>query len=66
MIEEGSEPDDFWSALGGQDDYCTEIDLDKPILEPRLFHCRKVADSFRAVEINNFEQEVRQLGSCTI
>ena len=39
-------------------DYSKEIDLDKPILEPRLFHCRQVGSGFRAVEINNFEQGV--------
>lgn len=56
-IQEGSEPEDFWSSLGGQGEYSTEIDLDKPILMPRLFHVRMMpSGKFRAVEINNFEQ----------
>ena len=34
-IAEGDEPEEFWAAIGGKADYPTEIDLDKPILEPR-------------------------------
>lgn len=58
VIAEGSEPDAFWEALGGKGDYSKEYDLDKPILEPRLFHVRTMpSGKFRAIEINEFEQK---------
>lgn len=53
-ISEGEEPDEFWEALGGKNDYSkTALDFNKPILEPRLFHCQ---ESGRVVKISNFEQ----------
>ena len=58
-IAEGSEPDAFWDALGGKGEYSKQINLDKPILEPRLFHCVMTASGkMRAVEINDFVQKV--------
>ena len=58
VITEGSEPDAFWDGLGGKGEYSKEFDLDKPILEPRLFHVRTMpSGKFRAVEINDFEQK---------
>lgn len=58
-IEEGSEPDEFWSALGGKGDYDREIDAPgAPFLEPRLFHCKILANGkFRVEEVAHFEQE---------
>jgi len=33
------------------------VDFDKPILEPRLFHCKEMSNgTLRALEINHFEQ----------
>ena len=59
VIAEGSETDDFWNGLGGKGDYSKSAPgLDKPILEPRLFHCRELANGkLRAFEINDFKQE---------
>merc|ERR1711879_497864 len=37
IIEEGNEPEEFWSALGGKGDY-SKIRRNAPILDPRLFH----------------------------
>ena len=55
IIAEGSEPDEFWDALGGKGDYSrSAVNFDKPILEPRLFHC----SGLRAIEINHFEKDV--------
>ena len=56
---EGDEPDDFWEALGGQGEYpTTGSDLNKPILDTRLFHCRKSpSGKFRAYEIANFTRD---------
>ena len=57
-IAEGSEPSEFWEAIGGQGDYSKGIDMDKPLLEPRLFHCSFLpSGSYRWIEINNFEQD---------
>lgn len=58
VIQEGSEPGEFWSAIGGQGDYSKAINLDKPILEPRLYHARILGSGkMRWVEINNFTKE---------
>ena len=59
-INEGSEPDEFWEALGGKSDYSqVAVNLDKPILEPRLFHCKEMSNgTLRALEINLFEKDV--------
>lgn len=57
-IPEGEEPEEFWSALGGQGEYDTELDKPgPPFLEARLFHCRILTNGkFRVSEINDFEQ----------
>lgn len=59
LINEKSEPEEFWSALGGQGEYDHEIDPPgAPYLEPRLFHCRILTNGrFRVDEIANFEQD---------
>lgn len=59
-IVEGSEPSEFWSALGGQGEYDTELDRPgAPFLEPRLFHCRILTNGkFRVEEVAKFEQDV--------
>ena len=60
VITEGSEPDDFWDTLGGKGDYSrAAVNFDKPLLEPRLFHCKEMSNgSLRALEINHFEKGV--------
>ncbi|XP_055624818.1 gelsolin-like isoform X2 [Toxorhynchites rutilus septentrionalis] len=59
VIEEGSEPDEFWSALGGKGDYDREIDPNgAPFLNPRLFHCRILFNKrLRVEEVPHFEQD---------
>ena len=65
VINEFSEPDDFWAGLGGQGEYSqsAKTSMDKPILEARLFHCTisTASGKMRATEISNFEQEVNYL-----
>lgn len=58
-VNEGEETEEFWSALGGQGDYDTEIDpAGAPFLEPRLFHCAiRSNGKFKVEEISNFEQD---------
>ena len=58
-IAEGSEPDEFWDALGGKSGYARVAkDLNKPILEPRLFRCKtsEASGKLRAFEVVNFDQ----------
>lgn len=58
VIEEGSEPAEFWEALGGEGDYDHELDpAGAPFLDPRLFHCRILFNGkLRVEEIGQFEQ----------
>lgn len=55
-VAEGSEPGEFWSALGGQGEYATESfeDASRP---PRLFQCSNSTGVTRVEEIDQFEQE---------
>ena len=58
-ISEGSEPDEFWEAIGGKGDYSKEVDLNRPILEPRLFHCREeIQSSFGIVTLDTFFEAI--------
>ena len=52
IIKEGSEPEGFWNGVGGKGEYTKQLDLNKPILEPRLFHC---------VELNNGKVTAREI-----
>ncbi|XP_037922768.1 gelsolin isoform X3 [Hermetia illucens] len=58
-ISEESEPSDFWDALGGEGDYDKVLDpAYPPFLEPRLFHCKILANGrFKVEEVHHFEQE---------
>lgn len=58
LVKEGSEPAAFWDAIGGPGDYDRELDPPgAPFLEPRLFHCRILANGkFRVEEVGQFEQ----------
>lgn len=58
-IQEGDEPQEFWTALGGKTDYDTELDAPgAPFLEPRLFHCQILANGkFRVEEVHDYEQD---------
>ena len=60
VIEEGSEVDKFWAALGGKGPYTSEPAEDcTPLLAPRLFHCHLPASGkLRVEEITDFKQEV--------
>ena len=59
VIQEGSEPDEFWNGLGGKGEYSKTIhNMDKPILEPRLLQCLELnGGRFRALEIDDFDQK---------
>jgi hypothetical protein len=61
-IHEESEPEEFWSSIGGQGTYskCSGH-FDKPTLDPRLFHCRMVGNKMVASEVHNFEKQVKSI-----
>jgi len=59
-ITEGSEPDEFWTSLGGIGTPLKMADEPRrPVLNTRLFHCKLsvATGKFRAYEIFNFEQD---------
>ena len=59
-IAEGSEPDDFWKALGGKGTPSkASNELHRPVLDPRLFHCTLSPHTrkFRAYELFDFKKE---------
>merc|ERR1711970_415730 len=52
-VEEANEGEEFWESLGGKDDYNTVNYMDKPILQPRLFHV--IFNPERSVTVRAFE-----------
>ena len=72
MVSEGQEKQDFWEAIGGQEEYSSDKRLqlsDDPHL-PRLFQCSNAKGKFTIEEIANFDQsdliedDVMLLGLC--
>uniref|UniRef100_A0A034V9E0 Gelsolin n=2 Tax=Endopterygota TaxID=33392 RepID=A0A034V9E0_BACDO len=57
VVEEGAEPDNFWELLHGEGIYDRSMnEATKPLLEPRLFHCRLDGERLQVEEIAQFEQ----------
>ncbi|GLT52033.1 hypothetical protein SLA2020_253960 [Shorea laevis] len=56
-VREGSEPDSFWSLLGGKTEYPREKKMKKFIEDPHLFICVLTEGDFKAKEIYNFTQD---------
>ncbi|KAK7862831.1 hypothetical protein R5R35_000849 [Gryllus longicercus] len=59
LINESEEPAEFWTALGGQGSYKTDIETEgAPLLGPRLFHCKIFSSGKLSVEeIADFKQD---------
>jgi len=60
VINEGSEPNEFWALLGGKGEYKTSTaEQDSPALSARLFHCSITPPSskLKVDEIFDFSQE---------
>lgn len=58
-FKEGSEPEEFWAALGGKSEYSQvkEGNNAHPDFEPRLFACSNSSGFFFCKEVVNFTQE---------
>lgn len=59
-VREGSEPEEFWAALGGKTEYASNKWLaeELPSHPPRLFQCSNASGKFNVEEIFDFAQEV--------
>ena len=58
-VKEGSEPDAFWSALGGKAEYTTAKWLPPASREPMLFSCSNSTGTIVIEPIFNFSQVTR-------
>ena len=56
-VKEGSEPEEFWTALGGKAEYANEKHLQASVQEPRLFSVSGVTGNFKVEELHNFSQD---------
>lgn len=59
-VREGSEPEEFWSALGGKTEYASGkwLAQELPSSPPRLFQCSNASGKFNVEEIFDFQQNV--------
>uniref|UniRef100_A0A674NW28 Scinderin like b n=1 Tax=Takifugu rubripes TaxID=31033 RepID=A0A674NW28_TAKRU len=51
QVQEGKEPADFWSALGGKKEYQTSTGLKKMVKPPRLFGCSNKTGTILVEEV---------------
>jgi len=56
-LTEGTEPAEFWAALGGKGEYPASPPEAEEAKEARLFHCCNTHGYFKIEEIFNFQQE---------
>jgi hypothetical protein len=56
-VDEGKEPEAFWSAVGGKGEYATAKDMGDDMKIPRLFHCSANSGQFFIEEIFNYSQD---------
>ena len=62
VLEEGSESDEFWTALGGKQPYSNEPYLATHDIKARLFQCSDRTGVFKVFEIHNFSQDDLDIG----
>jgi hypothetical protein len=58
VVEDQSEPDAFWDAVGGREDGCQVAGYEReaPWWTPRLFGCKAVSCELRVREVFDFVQ----------
>jgi advillin len=56
VIREGSEPDEFWEALGGKTEYAQVSPGQQAPRDARLFSASTATGSFKVEEVDNFDQ----------
>ncbi|XP_021278979.1 villin-1 isoform X4 [Herrania umbratica] len=56
-VREGSEPDSFWSSLGGKTEYPREKEMKKFIEDQHLFKFTSTEGDFKVKEIYSFTQD---------
>jgi len=56
VVREGSEPAEFWEALGGRTEYAQVSPGQLAPRDARLFSASTATGSFKVVEIDNFDQ----------
>jgi hypothetical protein len=56
QVDEGSEPAEFWGALGGKTDYAQTSPGSMAPRDARLFSASTATGSFKVEEIDNFDQ----------
>lgn len=56
-VNEGDEPDEFWAALGGKEEYVSEPAMTNPSYETRLFHVSNATGGMRVDECFDFSQD---------
>jgi len=56
-VEEGKEPEAFWTGVKGRGEYASDKELVLGAREPRLFHCSTNGGHFHVEEIFNFSQD---------
>jgi len=57
VVEEGAEPNDFWTPLGGKGPYANTPAMAEDSHAPRLFQGSNASGSFKVEEVFNFTQE---------
>lgn len=57
IVEEGSESDAFWAAIGGKGEYSSDERLQKGDIKARLFQCSDSSSVFKVIEIHHFGQD---------
>eukprot|EP00397_Hematodinium_sp_SG-2012_P003210 GEMP01003218.1.p1 GENE.GEMP01003218.1~~GEMP01003218.1.p1 ORF type:complete len:818 (+),score=214.95 GEMP01003218.1:41-2494(+) len=56
VVAEGSEEEEFWTALGGLTEYASDPAMCDPLFMARLFHISNATGALRCEEVFNFTQ----------